>query len=88
VRRAEHIGDFSTNKEGNGHNTFKLIVQEAFSSTLVNGARVRVDFHRVSVWFADPVDDDFCLGPQQPRDAVRHPPFALDDPLARSEGIG
>jgi hypothetical protein len=38
VRRAEHIGDFSTNKEGNGHNTFKLIVQEAFSSTLINGA--------------------------------------------------
>jgi hypothetical protein len=57
---AEYIGDFSTNPAGNGQNTFKLIVQEAFSSTLVNGARVRVDLNRVGVWFADPKDDDFC----------------------------
>jgi hypothetical protein len=57
---AEYIGDFSTNAAGNGQNTFKLIVQEAFSSTLVNGARVRVDLNRVGVWFADPKDDDFC----------------------------
>ena len=58
---AEYIGDFSTNASGNGHNTFKLIVQEAFSSTLVNGARKRVDLNRVGVWFADPTDDEFCL---------------------------
>jgi hypothetical protein len=57
---AEYIGDFSTNAAGNGQNTIKLIVQEAFSSTLVNGARVRVDLNRVGVWFADPKDDDFC----------------------------
>jgi hypothetical protein len=57
---AEYIGDFSTNPAGNGQNTFKLIVQEAFSSTLVNGSRVRVDLNRVGVWFADPKDDDFC----------------------------
>jgi len=57
---AEYIGDFSTNPAGNGQNTFKLIVQEAFSSTLVNGARVRADLNRVGVWFADPKDDDFC----------------------------
>ena len=57
---AEYIGDFRTNPAGNGQNTFKLIVQEAFSSTLVNGARVRVDLNRVGVWFADPKDDDFC----------------------------
>ena len=44
-----------------GHNTFKLIVQEAFSSTLVNGPRVRAELNRVGVWFADPKDDDFCL---------------------------
>src|SRR5438067_5615995 len=30
---AEYIGDFSTNPSGEGHNTFHLIVQEAFSST-------------------------------------------------------
>src|SRR5262249_13166028 len=30
---AEYIGDFTTNKAGNATNTFKLIVEEAFSST-------------------------------------------------------
>ena len=38
-----------------------LIVQEAFSSTLVDGKRVRVDLNRVGMWFADPKDDEFCL---------------------------
>ena len=63
---AEYIGDFTTDVSGNTHNTFHLIVQEAFSSTLVNGSRVRVDLNQVGVWFADPVDDDFCLGPNSP----------------------
>jgi hypothetical protein len=63
---AEYIGDLSTNDEGNGHAEFHLIVQEAFSSTLVNGSRVRVDLNRVGMWFADPKDDDFCLGPNSP----------------------
>jgi hypothetical protein len=63
---AEYIGDFGTNAAGEGHNTFHLIVQEAFSSTLVNGQRVRVDLNQVGVWFADPKDDDFCLGPNSP----------------------
>jgi hypothetical protein len=63
---AEYIGDFSTNARGNGSNTFGLIVQEAFSSTLVSGQRVRVDLNRVGVWFADPKDDDFCLGQMSP----------------------
>jgi hypothetical protein len=63
---AEYIGDFTTNKAGTAHNTFKLIVQEAFSSTLVNGQRVRVDLNRIGAWFADPADDDFCLGPNSP----------------------
>ena len=57
---AEYIGDFTTNKWGNARNTFRLIVSEAFSSTLVNNQRVRVDLNRVGVWFADPADDDFC----------------------------
>jgi hypothetical protein len=70
---AEYIGDFSTNAAGNGHNTFKLIVQEAFSSTLVNGDRKRVDLNRVGVWFADPTDDEFCLPGSAPT------PFDGDD---------
>jgi len=63
---AEYIGDFSTNAQGNGQNTFNLIVGEAFSSTIVNGARMRVDLNRVGVWFADPLGDDFCLGEGTP----------------------
>jgi hypothetical protein len=63
---AEYIGDVSTNSAGRASNTFKLIVQEAFSSTLVNGQRVRVDLNRVGMWFADPADDDFCLGANSP----------------------
>jgi hypothetical protein len=59
---AEYIGDFSTNGDGNGHTKLKLIVEEAFSSTLVNGFRQRVDLNRIGVWFADPLADDFCLG--------------------------
>lgn len=59
---AEYIGDVSTNSQGNGHSTFKLIVSEAFSSTVVNGARVRKELNRIGVWFADPADDDFCFG--------------------------
>jgi hypothetical protein len=62
---AEYIGDITTNKNGNADNTFRLIVDEAFSSTLVNGQRVRVDLNRVGMWFADPADDDFCLGAGQ-----------------------
>jgi hypothetical protein len=32
----------------------------------VNGSRVRVDLNRVGMWFADPKDDDFCLGANSP----------------------
>lgn len=49
-----------------GGNAFTLIVQEAFASTLVDGRRVRVDLDRIGVWFADPRDDDFCLGDGSP----------------------
>ncbi|MEO8753839.1 MAG: hypothetical protein ABI624_14305 [Casimicrobiaceae bacterium] len=59
---AEYIGDFSTNENGDADNTFALIVQEAFASTIVNGQRVRADLNEVGVWFADPAADDFCLG--------------------------
>jgi hypothetical protein len=59
---AEYIGDVSTNPQGNGHSTFNLIVNEAFSSTIVSGTRMRADLNRIGVWFADPADDDFCFG--------------------------
>jgi hypothetical protein len=59
---AEYIGDITTNSKGNAHNEFKLIVQEAFSSSVVNGQRVRTDLNQVGMWFADPAGDDFCFG--------------------------
>ena len=62
---AEYIGDFSTNGEGRGANKFKLIVEEAFASTLVDGTRVRADLNHVGFWFADPAGDDVCLGSGQ-----------------------
>jgi hypothetical protein len=63
---AEYIGDLHANAKGHGENEFDLIVQEGFASTLVDGKRVRVDLNRVGMWFADPKDDDFCLGPNSP----------------------
>ena len=63
---AQYIGDFSTDAYGNTYNNLKLIVGEAFASTIVNGTRTRVDLNRIGVWFADPVDDDFCLGAMSP----------------------
>jgi hypothetical protein len=63
---AEYIGDISTDARGNADNELHLIVDEAFSSTIVNGQRVRVDLNQVGMWFADPADDDFCLGANSP----------------------
>ncbi|WP_433059975.1 hypothetical protein [Dactylosporangium sp. CS-033363] len=59
---AEYIGDVNTDKKGNGKVELKLIVEEAFSSTLVGDKRVRKELNHVGMWFADPKDDDFCLG--------------------------
>jgi hypothetical protein len=71
---AEYIGDIRTNKYGNAYNKFNLIVDEAFSSTIVNGARVRVDLNQVGMWFADPAGDDVCIG-----DTGQITPFDGDD---------
>jgi hypothetical protein len=58
---AEYFGDISTDKNGNAYNKFKLIAEEAFSSTLVNGKRQLVDLNQLGAWFADPAEDDFCI---------------------------
>jgi hypothetical protein len=63
---AEYIGDFHSDKRGRANQVLWLIVQEAFSSTIVNGTRVRVDLNQIGAWFADPKEDDFCLGPTSP----------------------
>ena len=63
---AEYIGDIFTDEKGRAENTFRLIVAEAFASTLVDDVRVRAELNQVGMWFADPADDDFCLGPDSP----------------------
>jgi hypothetical protein len=63
---AEYIGDVTGDRHGKAKNSFHLIVQEAFASTLVNGNRERVDLNQVGMWFADPTSDDFCLGANSP----------------------
>jgi hypothetical protein len=68
---AEYIGDFSADRYGNGRGRFRLIVEEAFSSTLVGKDRVRAELNHVGFWFADPTADDQCIdggGPVTPFD--------------------
>ncbi|GAA4252174.1 hypothetical protein GCM10022255_047650 [Dactylosporangium darangshiense] len=63
---AEYIGDVNTDKYGNGKTELRLIVEEAFSSTIVGKERVRKELNHMGMWFADPKDDDFCLGADSP----------------------
>jgi hypothetical protein len=59
----EYIGDFTTNKQGQAVNVFNLIVEEAFA---FNATKVRIDLNSIGFWFADPKDDDDCLGKNSP----------------------
>lgn len=60
----EYIGDFTTDKHGKAHNTFKLIVEEAFAFN--NETQVRKELNSVGFWFADSKADDGCLGAASP----------------------
>ena len=61
---AEYIGDFTTDGRGKATNSFKLIVEEAFAFN--NQTGTRTDLNSVGFWFADPKDDDGCLGAGSP----------------------
>jgi len=61
---AEYIGDFTTNAQGQGVNAFYLIVEEAFAFN--NATKARTDLNSIGFWFADPKDDDGCLGKNSP----------------------
>ena len=68
---AEYIGDFSSDGYGEGRGRFRLIVVEAFASTLVGKDRVRAELNHVGFWFADPAADDQRIpggGPVTPFD--------------------
>jgi hypothetical protein len=60
---AQYIGDFTTNAAGRGSVRVDAVIEEAFSTTVVNGARVRKELNHVVLWFADPSADDFCFAP-------------------------
>jgi hypothetical protein len=60
----EYIGDMFSDQYGNASNKFKLIVEEAFAFN--NETQDRADLNSVGFWFADPKDDDSCLGAGSP----------------------
>jgi hypothetical protein len=60
----EYIGDFTTDRYGRATNQFTLIVEEAFAFN--NETGVRKELNSVGFWFADPKDDDGCLGTGSP----------------------
>lgn len=61
---AEYFGDFATDGDGRGKGSFRLIAEEAFAFDNVTG--MRKDLNSVGFWFADPKDDDECLGAKSP----------------------
>jgi hypothetical protein len=58
----EYIGDFTTSGSGNGSLKVDAIIVEAFSSTLVDGTRVRADLNNVVFWFAEPAQAQAACG--------------------------
>ena len=62
----EYIGELHADHEGNGRVDLHLIVDEAFTLLSVDGHLQHVDMTQIGVWFADPKDDDFCLGANSP----------------------
>jgi hypothetical protein len=60
----EYIGDITTDRYGRASNRFTLIVEEAFAFD--NVTNVRKELNSVGFWFADPKDDDSCLGKASP----------------------
>jgi hypothetical protein len=60
----EYFGDMTTNRWGRAHNSFQLIAEEAFAFN--NETQVRKELNKVGFWFADPKDDNGCLGAGSP----------------------
>jgi hypothetical protein len=60
----EYFGDITTDRWGNAKNSFTLIAEEAFAFN--NVTKKRTELNSVGFWFADPADDDACLGAASP----------------------
>jgi hypothetical protein len=59
----QYLADLSTNAGGKGSVEVKAIIEEAFSSQVINGQRIRKELNHVVFWFADPADADACFAP-------------------------
>lgn len=57
---AEYIGDFTTDRYGHASISYRVIAEEAFAFN--NVTKSRTDLNSVGFWFADPLDDDDCVG--------------------------
>ena len=61
---AQYIAEMTTNAAGRGSIRVDSVIEDAFSTTVVDGNRVRKDLNHIVLWFADPAADDFCFAPQ------------------------
>ncbi|MEM8533670.1 MAG: hypothetical protein AAGF95_22700 [Chloroflexota bacterium] len=59
---AQYLSSFTTNRAGWAQARVTTEVRDAFASTIVGEERVRVELDNIVIWFADPADDDGCLG--------------------------
>src|SRR5262249_32990196 len=59
----QYLADLNTNGNGKGSVQVNAIIQEAFSSQVVNGQRVRKELNHVVFWFANPADANECFAP-------------------------
>ena len=62
----QYIADLTTNRNGKGSVTVNALIEEAFSSQVVNGQRFRKELNHVVFWFANPADANDCIGPSAP----------------------
>ena len=59
----QYLADLNTDADGKGSVEVHAIIDEAFSSQVVEGTRVRKELNHVVFWFANPGDADPCFAP-------------------------
>lgn len=84
----QYIADFTTTANGKGSVQVNATIEEAFSSQVVKGQRVRKELNHVVFWFANPADANECFAPADALmtvfdgDGVAGPPaFSSQDTL-------
>lgn len=59
----QYLADLTTNAGGKGSVEVNALIEEAFSSQVIDGQRIRKELNHVVFWFADPADADDCFLP-------------------------